>query len=152
MCSLPTRPLGRRAADTKPRLRALTSPLQLLYCTPAANWHKFLILSFFLDSPFGCRCLTLALATTSTTTSVTPESWESASPYSRGLYAISAAPLRVIRDFILAFPALFCSSRSSVILLLLSYKMIPILYRTMGCKPRADLYPSPCLFARLVQQ
>ena len=78
----------------------------------------------------------------------TPESWESASLYSRGLYAISVAPLRVIRDFILAFPALFCSSRSSVILLLLSYKMIAILYRTMGCKPRADLCPSPCLFRR----
>ncbi|CAN0387972.1 unnamed protein product, partial [Ascophyllum nodosum] len=23
-----------------------------------------------------------------------------------------------------------------------------ILYRTMGCKPRADLYPSPCLSRR----
>ena len=60
----------------------------------------------FLDSTFGCRCLTLALATISTTTPVTPKSWESASPYSRGLYAISAAPLRVKRDFILASPAL----------------------------------------------
>ena len=88
----------------------------------------------------------VGLATPSTTTPVTPKSWEKASPYSRGLYAISAAPLRVIRDFILAFPALFCSSRSSVILLLLS--LIGILYRTMGCKPRADLYPSPCLSRR----
>ena len=40
----------------------------------------------------------------------------------------------------------FCSSRSSVILLLLL--LIGILYRTMGCKPRADLYPSPCLSRR----
>ena len=101
----------------------------------------------FLDSPFGCRCLTLALATISTTTPVTPKSWKSASPYSRGLYAISAAPLRVIRDFILASPALFFAPAVQVLILLLLL-LIGILYRTMGCKPRADLYPSPCLSRR----
>ena len=67
--------------------------------------------------------------------------------FERALRYQSCATPRNTR-FYTRFSRSFCSSRSSVILLLLSYKMIAILYRTMGCKPRADLYPSPCLSRR----
>ena len=95
----------------------------------------------YLDSHVECRSFTLDLTTNSTTTPVTPESLEDASPLPRGLYAISAATPCVMRIFrfsrLIFFPD---AVRSSYILVLflqeiftpaIMYKMIVILHQTM---------------------
>ena len=67
----------------------------------AAKWvlPKDSVNPVFLDSPFGCRCLTLDSTTNDTNTPVTLESLEGVSPLSRGLYAISAATPCAMRIF-----------------------------------------------------
>ena len=72
---------------------ATASPHTLTVNKTAAKWvlPKDSVNPVFLDSPFGCRYLTLDLTTKDTITPVIPISLEGASPFSRELYGISAA-------------------------------------------------------------
>ena len=67
--------------------------------------RNLLIQSFYILFP-DADALRLALATNSTTTPVTPESLESVSPLSRGVYAISACEC-LLNVRISLFPRLF---------------------------------------------
>ena len=70
----------------------------------------------FLDSPFGCRCLTLDSTTNGATTPFTPESLEGASPLSKGFYGISAVAPCAMHIFRLPTSSFPASARSSFIL------------------------------------
>ena len=79
----------------------------------------------FLDFFSDADALRLTLATSSTTTPVTPESLESVSPLSRGLYAISACErLRNVR--ISLFPRLFFPPVQGVYYLYNDSSSVPI--------------------------